>query len=259
MTVALNGRLSNDDLATIPGTGHRVRRDLINQTVALRAAFAHRFGRSLWLTDSYRSYNSQVSIFNARYTRTYLAGRPSKVWSGVRYYQWPGTAMAAVPGTSNHGWATAIDWASRVNVQGSTEHNWMVVNGPRFGWSWPSWWARAAGEWWHFEATPVPVSAYRDYLTARDIPTPGGTTPAPITERDWLDMATKAEVTEAVREGNVPLVEAVHELTRHLKTRLNSNSGDELAAVRSIETHLKTRLNSNSADTLNVLREIRDR
>lgn len=87
---------------------------------------------------------------------------------------------------------------------------------------------------------------------------PNTPTPAPITERDWLDMATKAEVTEAVREGNVPLVEAVHELTRYLKTRVNSNSGDTLAVARSIETHLKTRLNSNSADTLNVAREIRD-
>lgn len=256
--MALNGRLASRDLATIPGTTQRVRADLLNQTSALRLAFEARFGKALRVTDGYRDYNSQVRVFTARYTRIPLPGRPTKIWNGVRYWQKPWTAMAATPGTSNHGWGTALDLGSGVNSGGSAEHNWMLANGSRFGWTWPSWWARAAGEWWHFEAAPVPVSKYRDYLDARDLPTPGGTTPAPITERDWLDMATKAEVQEAFAEANAPVIEAIDRLYRVLATRLNSNSADELEVLREVNQHLKTRLNSNSADTLNVAREIRD-
>jgi D-alanyl-D-alanine carboxypeptidase len=60
---------------------------------------------------TYRNYQSQVSLFLQRYTKTVLPGRPTKVWQGVTYYQLPNTAMAAVPGTSNHGWGLAIDFA----------------------------------------------------------------------------------------------------------------------------------------------------
>lgn len=60
---------------------------------------------------TYRSYQSQVTLFLSRYTTTPLAGRPTKIWQGVTYWQKPNTAMAAVPGTSNHGWGLAIDFA----------------------------------------------------------------------------------------------------------------------------------------------------
>lgn len=180
--MALNGRLDDADLGYVTGTGHRVRADLVPQTVALRAAFAFRFGKPLAITDSYRAYSghyyAQVETFLRRYVRTWLPGRPTKTWNGVTYWQLPGTAMAATPGTSNHGWGAAIDFGAGVNRMGSPEHDWMVANAPRFGWHWPKWWAKDAGEAWHFEAVPVPASNYaRDLVdvaapTIPDLPTP---------------------------------------------------------------------------------------
>jgi hypothetical protein len=190
MTLPLNGRLADSSLATVPGTGIRVRADLVAQTVALRAAFFHRFKKPLVLTDGYRPYSgdyyAQVETFLRRYTRTFTQGinispKVFKDWNGVRYYQRAGTAMAAVPGNSNHGWGKAIDFGSDVNVMGSEEHRWMVTNAPRFGWTWPSWWAKAAGEAWHFEAVPVRASSYLTFPGV-DIDVPDTQIPIPLEE-----------------------------------------------------------------------------
>lgn len=53
--------------------------------------------------------------------------------------------LAAEPGTSNHGWARAVD----VSPEG---REWVQQNGARFGWVWPDW-ARPdrKNEPWHFE------------------------------------------------------------------------------------------------------------
>jgi hypothetical protein len=59
----------------------------------------------------YRSYEQQVVLFTSRYTPEVLAGRPRKYWQGRWWYQKPGTAMAATPGTSNHGLGIANDFA----------------------------------------------------------------------------------------------------------------------------------------------------
>jgi hypothetical protein len=160
--MALSGMLAANQLRTITGTTRLVRFDLLAQTDALRTAFLAHFGKSLVVTDGYRSYQSQVDVFTARYTKTYLAGRPYKVWNGERWYQRPGTAVAATPGTSNHGWAQAIDFGSGVNTSlTSPEFKWMAANAPRFGWTHPAW-AKQAGtlEPWHWEATYVPPSSY---------------------------------------------------------------------------------------------------
>lgn len=61
--------------------------------------------------------------------------------------------LAAEPGTSNHGWGTAIDIGDSVGGYGTTEYNWMLENAPAFGWDNPDW-ARAGGsksEPWHWE------------------------------------------------------------------------------------------------------------
>jgi hypothetical protein len=89
--------------------------------------------------DSYRVYAIQERIFRERYTTTVLAGRPSRMWNGVRWYQRPGTAAAAVPGTSNHGWAMAIDVVLGPGVLG-----WLLEHAGRFGFSW-----ELQSEAWH--------------------------------------------------------------------------------------------------------------
>ena len=71
--------------------------------------------------SSYRSYEQQVELYNA-----YLNGTGN---------------LAAVPGTSNHGWGTAVDLAT----QGMRS---MVDRiGAKYGYS--KSWSDAPSEWWH--------------------------------------------------------------------------------------------------------------
>jgi len=64
--------------------------------------------------------------------------------------------LAAVPGTSNHGWGIAVDLSGGINRFGTAEHQWMRRNAPYFGWILPSW-AQERGsrpEAWHWEFHP---------------------------------------------------------------------------------------------------------
>ena len=63
-------------------------------------------------------------------------------YAGGTWWRIPGTARAAVPGTSNHGWGLAVDTALG---DGPTHARsiapaipWLVDNAERFGWSWES-------------------------------------------------------------------------------------------------------------------------
>jgi len=165
-----NGQLPASALAWIPGTSHRVRADLLPQTVALMAAFRARFGKPLGITDSYRTFLEQVSV---------KAKKPT---------------LAATPGKSNHGWGTALDLSSGVNSFTSAEHAWMRANAPRFGWNLPAW-ARQGGskpEAWHWESgVVVPVSSYVSLPGA--VPNiPGMSAPTPINLTGDLTMDAEA-------------------------------------------------------------------
>ena len=100
---------------------------------------------------AYRDYQGQVRLFTARYTTKKLPGRPSKVWNGVRYWQRPGTAVAAVPGTSNHGWGLALDIAEERNGQPGVDSistkfvQWLIKNAKSYGFS-----AELQSEPWHW-------------------------------------------------------------------------------------------------------------
>ncbi len=164
------------------GTLHRL---AANAWLALAAEVAARFGETLTVTstaDAYRTYAQQEATFRNRYTTQVLAGRPSKIWNGQRWYQKPGTAMAAVPGTSNHGWGLAIDTCLWRNNQaiGITANmamfNWMLLNAFRFGLSW-----EAQSEPWHLryyagDNVPPAVSGGGTPLPGPD---PGPTPPNP--------------------------------------------------------------------------------
>jgi hypothetical protein len=101
----------------------------------MSAAYAARFGHPLKVTDSYRDYAHQVS---------------TKAAKGY---------LAAEPGTSNHGWGLAADVV--VGGYGSADYQWLLHNGPAYGWSNPGW-AQAGGtkhEPWHYEFTPPGAAA----------------------------------------------------------------------------------------------------
>lgn len=142
-----NGRLDGDILASTPGQAGGATVVLVKPAArAWRAlcAAAKKAGHTLKATsiaDSYRLYTIQERIFRERYTTTYLAGRPYKIWNGRRWYQRPGTAIAAVPGTSNHGWAQAVDTGEERDSDAGAESlddptlRWLLDHEQTFGWS----------------------------------------------------------------------------------------------------------------------------
>jgi D-alanyl-D-alanine carboxypeptidase len=108
---------------------HRLRADAAYAFDRLSRAYAARFGAAPCITDSYRGYEQQLLL----------------------YAQKPG--LAAVPGTSNHGWGTALDLCGGIQAFGAATHEWMLDNAPLFGWFHPAW-AQAGGsrpEAWHWE------------------------------------------------------------------------------------------------------------
>jgi LAS superfamily LD-carboxypeptidase LdcB len=125
-----NGFLPASTLCPLStGRGHRLRTDAARAFERLQATYASSLGRPMCVTDSYRSYAAQVDVF---------ARKPS---------------LAAVPGTSQHGWGLALDLCGGVQLFGSQAHEWMRANAPAFGWHHPQW-ARQGGrkpEPWHWE------------------------------------------------------------------------------------------------------------
>lgn len=192
-----NGRLSTSLLVNLdaPGRPNAVgHRPAVDAWHALASDVLEHFGLTLTVTstpDAYRSYAVQEWTFRNRYTTTYLAGRPSKVWNGVRWWQKPNTAMAAVPGTSNHGWGLAfdtcfwIDGGAQSIVARMDAFSWMLTNAWRFGLSW-----EAQSEPWHlryYAGDDVP-QAVRDYLTP---PTPAPHPPIMMEDDDMVTCVNR--------------------------------------------------------------------
>jgi hypothetical protein len=167
LTSALNGRMPTSMLAQIDSLDRFVWTPLAPQIEALRSAFEAHFGKPLVITESYRDIATQ-----RQYRANYLAGRG---------------AYAVPPGTSNHGWGTALDLGSGVADRGSAEHAWMVANGPRFGAHWLTSAGNGSIEPWHFDLVYVPASQYAPAPapapapTPKPVPTP---TPPPPLEDD---------------------------------------------------------------------------
>jgi cell wall-associated NlpC family hydrolase len=124
-----NGQIPGEALCALGVARHALRCDAAASYIALSGAYGSTFGSPLCITDSYRSYASQVSAFHRK----------------------PG--LAAVPGTSNHGWALAVDLCGGINIAGSPQWTWMTANAGRFGFVQPEW-ARPGSEKpepWHWE------------------------------------------------------------------------------------------------------------
>jgi hypothetical protein len=171
-----NGKLSPKILETTPGQKGGPTVVLVKPAArswrALCAA-AKKAGHILKassVADSYRVYEIQERIFLQRYTTTYLPGRPYKIWRGKRWYQKPGTAVAAVPGTSNHGWASAVDTGEERDSDADTESlddptlRWLIANERTYGWS-----HELQSEPWHLryfagDRIPPAVLAYETTL-----------------------------------------------------------------------------------------------
>jgi LAS superfamily LD-carboxypeptidase LdcB len=141
---------------------------------ALAAAARIECGATLTVTstsDVYRTYEAQEALFRRRYQDSYnplTCTLKSKMWNGVKWWQLRGVAMAAVPGTSNHGWGLAVDAAlwTGSGVASITSNAkswaWLQANAVRFGWSW-----EVQSEPWHIryyagDKVPAAVLAFEN-------------------------------------------------------------------------------------------------
>lgn len=107
-------------------------------------------GVRLDATGTYRTYERQEEMFTTRYSTSPIAGRRTKTWKGVQYWQKPNVAMAATPGNSNHGLGVALDFAQRsaggaLQAVGPATLMWLAEHGPRFGF-----WNSVKSEVWHW-------------------------------------------------------------------------------------------------------------
>ncbi len=125
-----NGGLPTSSLCPLWGApGHLLRVDAAGAFQLLSEEYARQWGEPLCVTDSYRTLDSQIAL---------SASKPS---------------LAAVPGTSNHGWGRAVDLCGGVQQFGTAQHAWMRDNAARFNWFLPAW-AQQGGskpEPWHWE------------------------------------------------------------------------------------------------------------
>jgi LAS superfamily LD-carboxypeptidase LdcB len=144
LTNAKNGQLRPNLLRAIRPLGqlHHLAADAYHAMRAAALADGIRPFKPTSRADTYRTYQEQVALFTSRYTMTPLPGRPSKVWEGRRWWQKPNTAVAAVPGTSNHGLGIAVDIADA----SGDRLDWLEANALTYGFSWEF---TSGAEPWH--------------------------------------------------------------------------------------------------------------
>lgn len=125
-----NGRIPATAMCSLSwNTAHYLRCDAATALEDLNTAYKAQFGSNLKVTDTYRSYEAQVTC------------RQNK------------GQLCAQPGTSNHGWGLAIDVFGGIENYSSAQHDWMMQHGPDQGWLLPEW-AQQNGskpEPWHWE------------------------------------------------------------------------------------------------------------
>jgi len=128
-----NGAIPADALCRVPfAPGAVLQCDAAEALDRLNDAYRDHFGADLGVVSSYRTLESQVAL------------RATK------------GGLAAVPGTSNHGWGLAVDLAG---IGGLGEFDapgylWLQENAERFGWHHPRVMEPGGGgpqEPWHWE------------------------------------------------------------------------------------------------------------
>ena len=127
---AINGELPDTVLCTLWDPKHRLRADAAVAMAKLNVAYKQHFGENICLTDSYRTIAEQ---------RRLRAVKPG---------------LAAVPGTSEHGWGLAVDLCGGVEKGTGARYQWMRANAPAYGIDNPAWALAGASsqyEPWHWE------------------------------------------------------------------------------------------------------------
>lgn len=136
-----NGKIPQSALMPIPWADQGplfLRSDAVAALTKLNAEFRAQFGYDLTLNDAYRDYANQVQARSD--------------WCALGKCQ-----NAATPGTSNHGWALAIDIGQKNHTVigfGSPEYAWLKANAGKYGWVHPKYMEPGGSgpfEAWHWE------------------------------------------------------------------------------------------------------------
>jgi len=188
-----NGQIPDAALVSITGmAGARLRPGPAAAWEVLRRAVFAAYGwypTPTGISDAYRSYAVQESIFRARYTTSYLAGRPTKRWQGRTWYLLPGKATAATPGTAYRGLVITVDITGLGGFTGTRYLQLAAVAVP-LGWSNTE--GRSIGEAWHWNYTgPVEDTSNPGDSTGT---VPDGPNTNPIAPPEEVDLdATQAK------------------------------------------------------------------
>lgn len=144
-----NGRIPQGQLAPIPWSDLGplyLRPDAAAALAAMNEAFRTEFGYDLPINDAYRDYAGQVDA--------------QQYWCARR-----ACGNAAEPGTSNHGWALAVDVGTQSHQTisySSATYRWLKANAGRYGWVHPPEMEPGGGgpqEAWHWEFYGLPANA----------------------------------------------------------------------------------------------------
>lgn len=244
-----NGNIPLSALTTLSwAPGHRLRSDAAAAFESLNQAYRARFGTSISITDSYRTLATQQHLYETK-----------------------GPGLAAVPGTSNHGWALAVDLGGGINSFGTAQHVWMVANGPAYGWIHPPWARQGGGreEAWHFEydgnTTPTPPTEEDMPLTDTDIAKIWGYKNAAINgTRDVYGVVTDTRnQTAAVSRGgkDVSLRQEIADTKTAVLTLVSDIWGVKPTGTSTFGEmlmHVKMRLSNGTAPQAAGLSEVAD-
>lgn len=135
-----NGKIPAPALCAISWqTVDHLRCDAAAKFAALNTAYKAKWGANICVNDAYRSYEKQVAL-----------------------YKQLGSGVAAVPGTSNHGWGIAVDLGCGVGLFGNARHVWFAVNAPKYGFTQPDWAliGSSRAEAWHWQFFDAALPSY---------------------------------------------------------------------------------------------------
>lgn len=149
--------------------------------------------------DAYRpksgNYYAQTETFLRRYTLAASGVGPFgdvRYWNGLRYVRTNG-APAAVPGTSNHGWACAADVADLLSFTSARYRQFAEV-AAEAGWSNAE--GRSIGEFWHWVDVTSVQLVKAGHSTTGVIPDVPTITPIAPPEEVDLDANQSQQLTD---------------------------------------------------------------
>lgn len=218
-----NGRIPDGDLVTI-ARGARLLPGPARSFGWICDEVERRYGwrpRPTGSFDGYRplsgNYYAQTETFLRRYSARATGSGPYgdvRFWNKVRYVRISGAA-AAVPGTSNHGWASAVDVADLLSFTSDRYEQFAEV-AAEAGWTNSE--GRQIGEYWHWVDVSTAQAVKNGTYTAGAVPSaPNVGSPDPITPKGFLMALSDADQLEVIR-----LLREIHAGTASIAPLLNA-------------------------------------